>query len=607
MADNEMPSVLGMIQDYSDQTGTSEEDIFKKDPPPESTPKTPEPSTDVDKQSNITDGPWEPNSEDLEGLDEVGHTGAAVYDKSDFINDPEGPIDLINGADEVLAQNAVDQMDELQRAQHNIEMCKQRLGVKHLQIPHGPLYNEVMDCATDNNAGRAAENLDKVLRNMIRSVPGVVLEWLPGHSPESMSNVTPIDTNSDIQDVEFTPVENDQSEPTLTGEIDNDEPVQPPEERDITPDITAIPSEDIKVIIDKTQASDVAFDAEERDKIKRSRTIELEIIEKRELHYNIIDESDIGINDIDAVLSQYTRKYNDMPVSLPASHYRCTLTGLSYPEILDLSYSQEQNNLDGERKKWSIAYDHIKNPSIGRFADFDDFLQKTSFIDLDFILWGILCATCMPKEIVSIDCHSKGCGNTYDWIYSPKELLQLDQVAQSTLDEMKVTGEAQSDETIRDNYEQSMLKLSNSVVLPSSQFVICFGHISAYTYLNTVYGRIEDVRNSEDASMSTAVEATALTVVKYILLPSSDGEGYRKVSDPDAISKVIHTLNELDFQTLGELLSIMTEPYQLKFVLKDIVCPKCKTKSSITIDDIGRMIFITSQSLSNATVKLKRQ
>ena len=107
------------------------------------------------------------------------------------------------------------------------------------------------------------------------------------------------------------------------------------------------------------------------------------------------------------ILSQYTRKVNDIVGALPASKYRATFTGLSYTNILDLAHSQELSNIDGEKKRWSIAYEHIKNPSIGPFIDFEDFLKKTSFLDIDFILWKILCATTMEKEIISIDCHGK--------------------------------------------------------------------------------------------------------------------------------------------------------------------------------------------------------
>jgi hypothetical protein len=386
-------------------------------------------------------------------------------------------------------------------------------------------------------------------------------------------------------------------------------PQTPPERTEATPinaDPNAAKAPDVQVIIDKSQAAEVSFDEEDRDKIKKARSVELKIVESREMHYSVIDDPD-DKNDIDVVLSQYTRKFNDISVSLPASRYRCTLTGLSYPEILDLSYSQDMNNLDGERKKWAIAYAHVKNASIGQFADANDFQQKTSYLDLDFILWGILCATCMPKEIVSIDCHTEGCKNSYDWLYSPNALLQLDQIAENVLEEMKVTGEAETAEAIEKNYNESMLRLDNTIELPSSKFVLCFGHASAYTYLNAIYGKMQELKQADNTMMSDAMGATVLPIIKYVLLPNTNGNGYRKITRAADIIKVVSVLDNVDFKALTELMTMLTDPYELTFILKDIVCPRCKQKSSITIDDMGRLLFIIAQSLSNVNVVLTRQ
>jgi hypothetical protein len=277
-----------------------------------------------------------------------------------------------------------------------------------------------------------------------------------------------------------------------------------------------------------------------------------------------------------------------------------------------LTHSQELTNIDGEKKKWSIVYDHIKNPSIGPFEDFDDFLKKTSFIDLDFILWKILCATSMEKEIITIDCHGKPggilCNKSYDWIYSPRELLLMNTVNPAIAEEMKKTGEAGSIEDIKKNYMSSMLNMNNIVELPTSKFGVIFGHISAYEYLDSVYPLIRSTQDEENKNIMPSQEYAYYTLmaIKGLILPKNDGT-FIKVTDIQNMMKIMKTLNEIDWQTILELVRIMTEPYQFKFALRDICCPHCKTKSDIPIGDMTRLLFIVARSLSSVQVVLKRR
>lgn len=617
---NKGPGVFDMINTYADQHNISNDDIFKSDnvekkevikPIRKETPKK---ASDTTTEPNAA---WTPSEEDLAGMDEMKRTTGIVYKKDDW-KDKIDPAELKNIVEDKVAQDALDQMDELQRAGFNIEASKRRLGIKYLNIP--TIFNSrIMDAASDTNYSRAAHNLDMLINAITEQFPDAIVERFPVEVVN-----------------ESTSVNNTQTNDTMTTEVEDSVVQNPVDTTDITPAVetpitnTATLSnnqnfsiDETKVIIDKTKASEISFSNEDIDKIKKSRSVTLNIVETKNIEYSIIEEdnADGKMSSIDTILHQYTRKMNDMRVSMPASKYRCTFTGLSYPEMLDLSYSTELNNLDGERKKWAIVFNHIKNPSIGEFREyeymnekdqpvkvtaFEDFLKKTSFIDLEFSLWAILCATCLEKEIVSIDCHSENCKNTYDWIYDPRALIQMDSVPEVTLSDMKVTGELETVEEIAKHYNESMLRLQNTVKLPSSGFVVCFGHISAYDYLE---GRLSDVisiRESQDTSLSTVFEASGLTVIKFLLLPDLNSDKYRKISNGLDIMKVIHTLDELDCKVIGELLSLMVDPYQFKFSLKDLVCPKCRTRSNIDIDDVSRLLFLIAQSLSNSEVKLIR-
>lgn len=150
-----------------------------------------------------------------------------------------------------------------------------------------------------------------------------------------------------------------------------------------------------------------------------------------------------------------------------------------------------------------------------------------------------------------------------------------------------------------------MLLIDNSIELPSSKFRVVFGHISAYDYLNSIYPETIKIRENENAMVSEVHSCIPLYIVKYFLLPKEDGK-YIRVRDIHAMQRILNNLDEIDWQTIGELMKIMIEPYQLIYRVKDIVCPQCKTKSDIHIDKMDRMLFIVAQSLNNVTVTLKR-
>ena len=590
MTNNEF-SVLDMAQMYSDNHNINPEDLFKKEAPIKEDIMEDTINEPVEVKSQINrpkkeKKPWSPSAELIAGMDDL-NIQPVIYGK-DEIKVESLDKSLKDISDDKALDAAVEAMDDMERKLYNINLAKKRHGIKHFQIPEGPHQTQIYTIASDPNTKAAQEGLDKIFQEIIDLYPMFIKEW---EDPSKQMNRTKAPENQLIDIPEdIIPIEDDTTTPN-------------------TPIEHSPLHSDVKVVINKTQAPEISWSKEEMEKLKNSRTFELNIVEEVNLPYSQIEDADD--NAVDIVLAQYTRKANDVVAALPASKYRATFTGLSYTEILDLSYSQELNNLDGEKKKWSIAYEHTKNPSIGPFENFEDFLKKTSFIDLEFMLWKVLCATAMDKEIISIDCHGKlpsgaPCGRSYEWIYSPKSLLDVDKINVAVLDEMKKTAEAGSSEDIQNNYKESMLLINNTVELPSSKFRVIFGHISAYEYLNSVYPEIIKLRDAENPIVSQALTYSTLYVIKSFLIPKEDKSGYIRVKGLHNLVRIINNLNEIDWQTTSELVKIMIEPYQFTYVLKDIVCPQCKTKSNIGIDRMDRMLFIVAQSLSNVNVILKR-
>lgn len=631
-------NVLDMANDYAANNDIDVSELFRKHPVSGNIKKEHEnEENDLTKlnESTIKEEkpnkvPWVPDKSLTEDLEDI-NAQPVIYDKKDIkFNMDSG---ILNGADESLIQESRESMDEMSRKLANIEEAKNRFGISKLQIPEGIYHVKIFTAAGDTDHKRAQEGLDEIFKEITNIHPEFILEWINDKNPD-------VDNNDNV---ESAVIENNNEK---NNEENNEENiVETANEDTLNSSIETKNYDTTKVIIDKSKVSEVSWTQEDIDKIRKSRIIELNIVEEDPLEFASIE--DVDDNMVDKVLMPYQRKINDIASALPASKYRATFSGLSYTEILQLFNSVEINNLDSEKKKWYICFNHIHNQSIGPWEEykwykdpdtkkiiklplssttppniqegdlhtvtkFDDFLMKTSFMDLEFMLWKILCVTAMETELVSIDCkqideHGKQCNHTYDWIYSPNELLKIDTVDPVILEEMRITSELTDPNAIMKNYKSSMVCGNNTVKLISSGIRVVFGHVSAYEYLTSVYSKINDnIDENDSTTLSRVINSSILTVVKAFLIPKSDGNGFIRITGVNNLIKVINGLDEIDWKTLSEILPIVIEPYMFEFALRDIVCPKCKQRSSINIKSMSDLLFIVAQGLMSVQVTLKR-
>ena len=538
---------------------------------------------------------------------------------------------LRNLSDDDAVESSSVQKDEMVRMNENIEAAKARFGISKLQVPPGKHQVAFYTAASDTNTERAAEKLDVLFRDMIESYPEFIMEWDPDSKYRpAMSNESDQAENVSADQYTYTPA----------GDSNN------VEER--------VPNEDeVKVIIDKNQLPDVSWTDDDIDKIRKARTVELNIVEGKPIEFSEIKKV-TGRNVVDDVISKYVRKKGDVTASLPASRYRCTFTGLSYPEVMDLSNAPEINTMDREIKRWTICFNHMRNMSIGEWDEykwyidpftnksvrvapgapipdnvdpnevhhhtkFQDFLEKTSFMDLNFMMWKILCATCMDTEIIQIDCHAttdKGtqCNNHYDWIYSPQELLEMNSISEAVLEEMKRTAEVSGSEEIMNNYRESFLVKDRTVKLTDSGIYVVFGHISAKKYLDDICPVLKALeREAQEAAAenrpvdpslaTTGLNYTTLTIVKSFIVVTD--QGTVEISDTADMIEIVENLGEVDWQSIGRLAEISMSPYDFRYSIRGLVCPRCKNRSRINIENVAELLFIAARSLSSVRVEFK--
>lgn len=608
-------NVMEMAQAYADNNNMDVSNLFKK--PSQDIVKPKEPEKQVVTEDKIKEEKkeeiWRPDDDLIADMPEM-NSDPLSYDINEIRQ--EEYESLMNIADDNAMESAVQQMDEMHRIGANITIAKKRAGLDKLKIPKGVLddgksyHLNIINAASDDNFKKAQEALSEIFEDIKKNHPDFILR-----------------DDQITADGEIIDIPNDETNNTSNSDTDDNEG-------------------SVKVVIDKRNVSQVSWTPEEIQKVRSARKVELDIVESKTIDYTTIEN--VPDNMVDIILSPYVRKSNDIDSALPASKYRATFSGLSYPELMDLSTSQDMNSIDGEKKKWSICFNHIHNQSIGPWEEyvlyidpkdnierrvenltdvpedipddnihqaskFEDFMRKTSFIDLEFMLWKILCATAMEKEIITIDCNhmidNVKCGNSYDWVYAPNDLLDLSSIQTVILEEMEKTMKIANSDEIMENYQSSMLKTNNVITLHCGIKVV-FGHVSAYEYLENIYKEINDIDESDETNpeiISKIESLRMLPIIKGFIVenPTMNGKPVF-IKGVKNILKTIHKMNEIDFQILVQIREMMLTPYQFRYSIRDLVCPKCKKKSIVPITNMSRMLFIVAQSLSNVEVILKR-
>ena len=590
--------------------------------------------------------PWSPDKSLVGDMPEL-QPHQVTYEKSEMIEESH---ELINGTDEEAVDMIANTKDDLLRSQYNIDFAKKRWGWDKLAIPEGEYKARIMTAAYDPDVNSAQSGLDEIFKEIEDMFPEFILSRIDNKPP--VPDIKDIPKEQIQQPVQEQLTENIEKQENKKEVRPNIHEPSPRVEQQTKTDVESLapiatPADTVNVVIDKSQSNDVTWTEEDIKKLQKARTVKLNIVEQDNLNFSEIE--DIDSNAVNKVMSQYIRNTNDITAPLPASRYRATFRGLSYPEVLDLNNSNEINSLDSERLKWSLVFDHMYNMSIGEWQEydyyiddkgnevkiehdnlpvgvdrsdvlhhtkFDDFLMKTSFTDIEYLIWKILCATSMDKELLSVKCNQildngQRCGNSYDWIYSPNELLVIDDVDKQVLSEMKITTDASTEKEIMDNFMSSPVMSDSLVELPHSKFKLIFGHISGYDYLSHIYSEMkefdESIINPDDPStISKSLTFVMLSVVKGILLPK-EGGGYYRVKGSDNITKILHQLDEVDWQVAYKLLSMMTDPYKFKYQLRGMICPKCHHKSNVTIENMTDLLFLAVQSLASVEIEITRR
>lgn len=366
----------------------------------------------------------------------------------------------------------------------------------------------------------------------------------------------------------------------------------------------------VNIIIDKTKmGATFLFTDEEKKKISMSERIHITEVEDVALKTAEFRKPEEG-ESFNEMINSFQIATTTASVVLPASLWRCTVKGLSFSEMGDISLQATDLTADKLNKKLSVIYNNIINTSLGKFDSYTDFLMKLSYTDIDYLTYALTIATFPEIDQLAVDCKVDRCRQTFNVDYQPRGLLDLTHISDMVLHEMEEVQNASTPDVGRKLAEESKVSKFKAIVLPDSKFVIEVGLASAWDYLHDVGELIDDAlskdyaeRHPDDVNGTRAAMSTFLLVIRAIRVPTKDGT-YIRYSNANDVVDIMCTISPRDMSIITTVVTKLSTVYAPHFELKDVTCPHCKTHTPSIPISIDQLVFRKFRMLEATDVDL---
>lgn len=349
------------------------------------------------------------------------------------------------------------------------------------------------------------------------------------------------------------------------------------------------------VTIDKTGMGQVInFTDEEREKMKKVKSITLKEVETIELKSIKTKKAKTGI--ADRILKKRNTVRNTTVV-LPISGLTMVMKGCSTFELMGL-INGDQVNVNTLIAKWTLIHSKIESTSIGKM-DFNTFLNNVASLEYDILVYGILCATFPDEDTFPLTCPL--CKTSIEHKYNMRSLLRAEEMSEKLAELVKYTADSSHTENLaKECFENSLLNTEKSIQLPDSEFICTIGVQNAYSF---IYDSVNAIDKLDDKYNQATIISSAVARM-FVPNPDDDGATYLEIDDTEDVIKLIYSLNAKDISILSTKIGEISEGLEFKFGLMDINCPnmKCKHHVNSVEVELDTILFHMYQQAMNTTI-----
>ena len=350
------------------------------------------------------------------------------------------------------------------------------------------------------------------------------------------------------------------------------------------------------VVIDKTGMGQVInFTDEEREKMKKVKSITLKEVETVELKSIKTKKAKTGIADR---ILQKRNTVRNTTVVLPISGLTMVMKGCSTFELMGL-INGDQVNVMTLVSKWTLIHSKVESTSIGKL-DFNAFLNNVASLEYDILVYGILCATFPDEDTFPLTCPL--CKTSIEHKYEMRSLLRAEEMSDRLAELVKYTADSSfTENSAKECFENSLLNTEKSIQLPDSEFICTIGVQNAYSFIYDSVNAIDKL--DEKYSQATIISSAVARI--FVPNPDDDGATYLEVDDTEDKIKLIYSLNAKDISILSTKIGEITEGLEFKFGLMDINCTnmKCRHHVNSVEVELDTILFHKYQQAMNTTIE----
>lgn len=378
-------------------------------------------------------------------------------------------------------------------------------------------------------------------------------------------------------------------------------PTQPKVESDIDPyaDI-------VTLVMDKTGLGTTEFTEDERRKMEKAKIIRVNEVQDVDIPINIVKRE---MPELLATIQKHTLSQLTTPVLFLASRYRGYMKGLTFGELSDISLTFRTIEPDSFRKRASILYNNLVDPSVDAIDSFESFMHNTAYLDIDMGVFGLACSTFPDKDEVSMVCRTKNCETTFEKSFLMRSLLRLDKFGDMAKVAMREIMGAKTKDQCTETFNNSPVRRYKRIVLPVSKMTVDLGIISAFDYAGTVLPLMaeEERKSKEDPNYkpnTDIITTILLLIVRAIYVPvEEDSHDVIKVDSSKEMLSILYELPLEDISILARYQEVIIDAYTAEFAYTDIKCPKCGTVTTEVAADINSVVFQKYQTLGSSRIE----
>lgn len=367
----------------------------------------------------------------------------------------------------------------------------------------------------------------------------------------------------------------------------------------------------------------VNVDGETVQELTTTRTLDIIVneVSEKDLQVSTIIEN----SQIEGIIKPYESGLNDVPITLPLSAYRAVMRPISWMDFIKLVSPTAGTHADNELRQWSVIYKHLKNPSIGPFKSFEDFLKHTKYADRELLMWGLLVATADDEETLALTCPNPKCRASITMKYRPRDIIHLDKELIPA--KYQDVHEAPAGSPLAIQLHDELANNLKRYRLPDTGIIVDIKEPSAYDFINkklplidSLYKRFKpesDLQDLdyEDPTMAefdflsaNALYIEAMSVVVPNKDPNKDPLQYRYTNWEDIENILTTALSTDDSAALLKIIqNSKTSTSPVSFRINNINCPRCSHHEDyININNIGNtLLFQVSRRLDNIQINWK--